>query len=171
MTQQEEFNRRATERAHQAIARGEAIARSRGEKTLTPESLLAGILTTRGVGYHILTYIADPGPDSAERPEKNLRREFGGGDAHPAAAGPKRRPAKPAPAQPPLPHAGATARILTAATDEARNHGYYYVGTEHLVLSLLKHADKHLLEHLTAVRVTYPRFRRELINVCGDLST
>jgi ATP-dependent Clp protease ATP-binding subunit ClpA len=168
----------ATPSVPKAVKHAEALTQSQGGRTLAPDALLAGIIFVRDVAYNILTFIADPGPDSAERPERLLRREFGGGRtaggrdganfATTATKGGKSRSSS-STAQPPrMPRSFATTRIFRHAAAEARNLGLNYIGTEHILLSLLQHADRRLLNRLAAVGVTYRRALRETRDLLGN---
>ncbi len=58
-------------------------------------------------------------------------------------------------------------KILLQAKEEMQSLSHPYVGSEHLLLAILKEEDEPLTKRLKSYSITYDRFRKELIDVVG----
>ncbi|HVH09537.1 MAG TPA: Clp protease N-terminal domain-containing protein [Gemmatimonadales bacterium] len=75
---------------------------------------------------------------------------------------------KAAAAGPDLPYAARAKKVLEFAMDEARELKHSYVGTEHLLLGLLREEKGIAAEVLTEAGVTLPRARAETLRLIGS---
>ncbi|ODN30920.1 ATP-dependent Clp protease ATP-binding subunit [Fervidobacterium thailandense] len=60
-----------------------------------------------------------------------------------------------------------SARVFVTAQEEAKDLGHSYVGTEHLLLAILKLNDKPLSTILERYGLTYARVKNEVISIVG----
>lgn len=60
-----------------------------------------------------------------------------------------------------------SARVFVTAQEEAKDLGHSYVGTEHLLLAILKMNDKPLSAILERYGLTYARVKNEVISIVG----
>jgi len=60
-----------------------------------------------------------------------------------------------------------SAKVFVMAQEEAKDLGHSYVGTEHLLLAILKLNDKPLSNILERYGLTYARVKNEVISIVG----
>lgn len=137
---------RFTARAQQALAEASTAARALGHTFVGPEHLLLGLLAVPGtVAERLLTGsgLTQEGVAAAVV------------EGHPPGDGSDVDP----------PHAPAAAEVLAGAVAEALSLGHNYVGTEHLVLALLRDPETLAARILTAAGVTANDYRAKVLEL------
>lgn len=72
---------------------------------------------------------------------------------------------------PDLPYTLRAQKVLELAMSQAREFNHSYVGTEHLLLGLLREENGIAAQTLVAAGVTYDRARGEILRVLGGTET
>jgi ATP-dependent Clp protease ATP-binding subunit ClpA len=133
-----------------AVAREEA-ARLGHQNVDTEHILLALIKDGEGVGFVVLTKLGVPHVELAQRLE--------------AAAKPNPRGA---PSGPDLPYLPGAKKVLELAMDEATSLNHTYIGTEHLLLGLVREEKGLAAKFLAEAGVTAESARAETLKLIGD---
>jgi len=144
-----------TERVRRVLARTrEEAARLRHEYVGTEHILLALIREEEGVAAAVLQNLSADPNEIRRRIEETVRR----GSAGPATG-------------PDLPYTSRAKKVLELAMSEARDLDHGYVGTEHLLLGLLREEKGIAAVVLGAVGLTTDRARDEVVRLGGKEPT
>ncbi len=143
---------RYTERAMRVLTWAQEEARSRGAQTMASEHILLGLLRERGsVALLVLESLGiDPAQVKAEI-DKSIETK---------------------PAVPSIDAVTKSAkRVLQLLPEEASSLGHSYIGTEHILLALLREEEGLAAQVLTALGADYDKVREEIVRrVGGSLS-
>ena len=140
---------RFTDRAKKTMSLSRHEAMQLGHDYIAPEHMLLGLLQTDGVAVNVL---------------RNLGVEL---DAlRTSILGATRRGATQIPAQAQLPFTPAAKRVLEHALEESSRFAHNYIGSEHLLLALLRTEGTIAAQALTATRLE--TLRTEIAEFLGE---
>jgi diadenosine tetraphosphate (Ap4A) HIT family hydrolase len=141
---------RLSDRAQKVLALSQSEAARFNHHEVRGEHVLLGLISEgSGVGVHVLTNLSiDLSSARAE-----IENQIPSGHKTSEARGPS--PIAPASA------------VITAAIEEARDLGHNYVGTEHLLLAVLRERDSVAALVLKKLGVTLERARVEVLSLLG----
>jgi diadenosine tetraphosphate (Ap4A) HIT family hydrolase len=143
---------RLSDRAHKVLALSQSEAARLNHHEVRAEHVLFGLIEEgSGVGVHVLTNLSI----NLSRVRAEIENQIPSGPKTP------RRPSPIAPAS----------ALITAAIEEARDLGHNYVGTEHLLLGLLRERDGVAAQVLKKFGVTLAQARKEVLNLLGMVET
>ena len=128
-------------------------ARALGHTHVGTEHLLMGLVRE---GESAATKVLDSLGVTSERLRAQLIATMGANPAPPAATARMPRPRF---------GRGRTEQVLTVARDEALALGHDWIGTEHLLLALLRPAFPFTLRPLAAIGITYDKALPEIVTV------
>jgi ATP-dependent Clp protease ATP-binding subunit ClpC len=132
-----------------AMAREEAV-RLRHEYVGTEHMLLALIRENEGVAAAVLQNLGVDADELRQRIDEVVKRGRG------------------QPTGPDLPYTSRAKKVLELAMQEARDLRHSYVGTEHLLLGLLREDNGIAAQVLTSAKVTVESARRESLRLLGE---
>lgn len=145
-----------TERGQKVLRLAQSEARNSGEGAVGTEHLLLGLLAEgQGVAGKALQSL---GVDH-KRVRGELKKIAGGGGAR------ANSPAVPSGAEVVLTPRGK--RVLELAADEARKMGFNYVGTEHILLGLLREGEGVAARLLNNMGLTTDKVRHQVLSLLG----
>lgn len=139
---------RYTERAMRVLTWAQEEARSRGAQTMASEHILLGLLRERGsVALLVLESLGiDPAQVKAEI-DKSIETK---------------------PAVPSIDAVTKSAKqVLQLLPEEASSLGHSYIGTEHILLALLREEEGLAAQVLTALGADYDKVREEIVRRVG----
>lgn len=138
-----------TARALRVIERAEVEARRRGHAAVSPEHLLLGLVHAEGVALIVLANLGVTGEALASAVEAVIAVESPPGHGE-------------------LLVSPAVAAVLEFADSEADRLKHRYIGTEHLLLGLLRHEEGGAARILAELGVTLDRARAETERVLAQ---
>ncbi|MEV0720569.1 Clp protease N-terminal domain-containing protein [Asanoa sp. NPDC050611] len=133
---------RFTEKAAKVVKDGQALARTRGDQQVQPEHVLVALL------------------GATDALAAKLVGALGQDPAALAAAVTARLPAEAGPAPEHVPFDAAAKQLLEETTQSALDLGHNYVGTEHILLGLLRMPDTAAGQVLTEAGFSYAGVRQ-----------
>jgi ATP-dependent Clp protease ATP-binding subunit ClpC len=143
---------RFTDRARRVVVLAQEHARQCDHTSIEPEHLLIALLKEgEGVAWQALTNVCPVSFAIAAKAQENLMRV-------PTSAGLGTVP------QPHIPFNATTKKVLELSMREALQLGHNYIGTEHLLLAIIRHDDT-AAECIKREGVTLEGLRREVINI------
>ena len=140
-----------TERVRRVLAQARNEAAALGHQYIGSEHMLLGILADDGVASVVIQNL---GVELATA-EQAVKRILKPGNA-PAAS-----------ASRDLPYTSAAKKTLEFAMFDARELNHSYVGTEHLLLGLLREEKNIGAQVLSSLGLTYEKARRETLRILG----
>ena len=144
---------RLTDRARDVIRLARREARKLNHRRVGLEHLLLGLLKEqRGVAANVLKNLAVDLRNGRREVERLIRP---GADGEPVA---KSR----------VPLGPEAKRVIEHAANEARGFNHNYIGTEHLLLGLLREQDGVAFDVLRELHLTREGVRREVAGILGD---
>jgi ATP-dependent Clp protease ATP-binding subunit ClpC len=149
-----------TDRTRFALALANRVALELGAAEVTPDHVLAALVQEgEGVAAAVLHNLrVDP---------IALEQALGTRPGNPPGGSPARRSPGDRPAVRSLPYAASTTRLLAAAEEEQKGLRHGYVGTEHLLLGLLRLEDVRATAVLEAHGVRHQSARKEVARPLG----
>lgn len=144
------MNGRFTERAQKVIAHAQEEARRLNHNVVGTEHLLLGLLREdEGIAAHALTNL---GVD-ADKVRNQVEMMIGVG---------------PFAVQGPIGYTPRAKRVMELAIDESRRLGHNYVGTEHILLGLIREGEGVAAQVLTNLGVSLDKAREEVLSLLMD---
>ena len=141
---------RFTERARRVVILAQEETRKSDHSVVTPEHVLLGLLHEgEGVACKILDGLGVDRDDI----RRDLETGLGRGTAGPTEELTFSRPAK---------------RILELALDEAQRFGHSHLGTEHLLIGILRDVDSSAAKLLVSRNITVERVRSDVGMLLGE---
>ena len=139
---------RYTERAMRVLTWAQEEARSRGAQTMSNEHILLGLLRERGsIALLVLESLGIQPAQVKEEIEKSIETK---------------------PAVPSIDAVTRSAkRVLQLLTEEASSLGHSYIGTEHILLALLREEEGLAAKILTGLGADYDKVRDEIVKRVG----
>lgn len=140
---------RFTERAQRVIVLAQEEARALGHNVVGTEHILLGLIDEgEGVAARALTSMGI----STEQVRAEIERVIGRGEA--GAVGPSGFTPR-------------TKRVLELAFEEARQLGHSYIGTEHILLGLIREGEGVAAQVLTNLGADLEKVRRQVLELLG----
>ena len=137
---------RFTKRARQSLSMAQEEARRMNHGYIGTEHLLLGLLSEEeGIASRVLTDLGL----SLVQARRAVERIVGRGDHTPSA----------------LRLADQTKQVIELAIDEAKRLGHQYIGTEHLLLALMRNQDSMAAAILQSLNVNREIVRRRVLNL------
>lgn len=144
------MNGRFTERAQKVIAHAQEEARRLNHNVVGTEHLLLGLLREdEGIAAHALKNL---GVD-ADKVRNQVEMMIGVG---------------PFAVQGPIGYTPRAKRVMELAIDESRRLGHNYVGTEHILLGLIREGEGVAAQVLTNLGVSLDKAREEVLSLLMD---
>ncbi|MGE5422802.1 MAG: ATP-dependent Clp protease ATP-binding subunit [Ignavibacteriales bacterium] len=145
--------RRFTQRAQRSIMHAQEEARELNHESVGTEHILLGLIKEgEGIGAKSLVNL---GADLSKVRESVLKMTSQNG-SRPEGQGSKELPVTPR-----------AKRVLNMAFEEAQFQGVNYVGTEHILLALLREEEGVALQVLTAMGIRLEDVREQVMNLLG----
>lgn len=146
---------RLTERGQKVLRLAQSEAISSGETAVGTEHLLLGLITEgQGVAAKALQSM---GIDQ-NRIREEIKKAVGGGEGRLAAGAPPENEVVLTPR---------AKRVVELAADEARRMGVNYVGTEHILIGLLREGEGVAARLLNSMGLTTDKVRQQVIALMG----
>jgi ATP-dependent Clp protease ATP-binding subunit ClpC len=142
----EQMFERFTDKARQAVVLAQEEARRLGHPEVGTEHLLLGLLAVTGdsAGTRTLTDLGIPLDDLRSEVEARIGRGEGAPSGH-------------------LPFAPRNKKVLELSLREALQLGHNYIGTEHILLGLVREADSGAAQVLAGRGADLDRVRQEVV--------
>lgn len=144
---------RFTERARRVVVLAQEQARRLNHNVIGTEHLLLGLVVE---GQGIAAKALESMGISLERVQSEVERIIGVGDA---------------PTLGDIPHTPRAKRVLELALDEARRLGHNYVGTEHILLGLIREGEGVAAQVLKNLGCDLEKVRKQVIALLGGVVT
>ena len=142
----EQMFERFTDKARQAVVLAQEEARRLGHPEVGPEHLLLGLLAVDGesAATGVLTGLGIPLDDLRREVEERIGRGEGAPSGH-------------------LPFASANKKVLELSLREALQLGHNYIGTEHILLGLIREGESGAAQVLAGRGADLDAVRREVV--------
>ena len=137
---------RFTGRARNLVVVAEGHARKLGQPAVTTEHLLLAMIESEGLGAMVIGQLAGPLDAVAEAVTAGMVPGTGAQPVH-------------------VPFAEDCKRVFDETVDQALGLGHNYVGTEHILLGIMKVPDCRAAEVLSGMGVDYDRARDTVAGV------